>query len=115
MIVILSDESAQLIGVAEGGERAINESDDFAEANLGRLTAELIPTFGAANAFDDASVLQFEQNEFQKFFGQIVINGNLADFNGAGAEAVAERHESFERVQAFLRDLQSRNPFDDVL
>src|SRR5450755_3274322 len=35
------NQFAQLLGIAEWSQRAVNESDDFAEMNLGRLTAQL--------------------------------------------------------------------------
>ena len=33
---IAIDQTAQLIGVAEGRKRTVDQADDFAEANLGR-------------------------------------------------------------------------------
>jgi hypothetical protein len=59
MIGVGGDEAAELIGVAEGRQWAVNQANDLAEFDLGGRTAQTIAALGAANAFDDAGVLRY--------------------------------------------------------
>jgi len=99
-----SNQFAQLLGIAEWSQRAVNESDDFAEMNLGRLTAQLVAAFGSARALHHAGVLQFEQNQFQEFFRQRLFIGNVADADGPLVMMPCQHHHGLERVQTLLGD-----------
>src|SRR5271170_1321897 len=59
---IAIDEFAELLGVAEGGQRAVDEPNDLAEMDLGGFAAQLVAALGSAHALDHAGVLEFEQD-----------------------------------------------------
>jgi hypothetical protein len=107
VISVFGDETAELLGVAQGSERAVDEADDVAQGNFGGRAAQLISATRAADAVDDASVLQFEENQFEEFFRQIALGGDFADLNGTLLVAPSERHHSLQRVKSLLRDLHS--------
>jgi len=56
---------------------AVNQANDLAEFDLGGRTAQTIAALGAANAFDDAGVLEFQQNQLQELFRQVAIDGDV--------------------------------------
>src|ERR1700694_2695585 len=71
MVGIAIDQSAQLIRIPKRSERAINQTDDLAQPDLGWRPAQAVSAFGATHALHDAGVLQFQKNQLQKFFRQI--------------------------------------------
>src|ERR1700733_6004393 len=55
------NKHTELLGVGKGCEGTIDQTHDLAQADLGRLPAQLVAAFGATDALDHASVLQFEE------------------------------------------------------
>lgn len=52
------------LGVSEWSEWAVHDANHFVEGNFSGRSLQAITTVGPARAFDDGSVLQFEQDEF---------------------------------------------------
>src|ERR1700690_626160 len=102
---IVVNQFAQLFGVAEGGERAVNQADNLAQLDVGRVAAQLVAALGPANALDHAGVLQFQENQFQEFFREHLFIGDIADPNGALVMMAGEHHHGLEGVESFLGDL----------
>ena len=108
MVGIAIDQSAQLIGIPKGRQRPVNQTDDFAQADLRRRPAQPISALGAAHAFHDARVFQFQQNQFQKFFRQIFFVGNVANPDRTLGIAPGQHHHRLQRIQPFLGNLHRR-------
>src|SRR5579871_720457 len=56
---ITVNEFAQVVGVAKRGEGTVDESDNLTEANVGGFAAEAVSSLGAADAIDQAGILEF--------------------------------------------------------
>src|SRR5271167_2088461 len=48
---IAVDQFTQLLGVAEGRQRTVNQANDLAEMDVGRFAAQLVAALGPAYAF----------------------------------------------------------------
>src|SRR5437899_1288848 len=68
---IAIDQASELLGITEWCQWTVNQSNDFAQMDLRRRTAQPVPALGATHTFYDAGVFHFQQNEFQKFSGRI--------------------------------------------
>jgi len=79
VLSVAVDQASQLIGITERRKRAVDQADDFTQADVRRLTPQLVSPFGAADAFDDAGVLELEQNQFEKLFRQLFLIRDVAD------------------------------------
>jgi len=77
------DEYAKLLGVGKRRYWAVDQAHDLAQMDFGGISAQLVAALGSAHAFDHAGVLQFEEDEFQKFFWKIFFVSDLANLDGA--------------------------------
>ena len=107
MVRIGDDEASQLVRVPKGCERAVNQTNDLAEFDLLGSAPQPIAALCAPNAFHDARVLEFQQNQLKKFFRQIAVHGNVTDFDSLGPVSAAKGRYGLQRVKAFLGDFQS--------
>src|SRR4030088_652411 len=107
MFGIAIDQIAQLIRIPKGSERAINQTDDLAQPNLGWRPAQAVSAFGATHALHDARVLQFQKNQLQKFFRQIFFVSNVANADRTLGVAPGQYHHRLQRIQPFLGNLHS--------
>src|ERR1700681_1459151 len=107
MVGIGDDQASELIRIPKGCEWTINQTNDLAEFDLRRRAPQPVPALRAPNAFHDARVLEFQQNQFKKFFRQIAIHRDVSDPDGFASVSAAKGHYRLQRVKPFLRDLQS--------
>src|SRR5580698_2438890 len=105
---IAVDEFAKLLGVAERGQRTVNQADDFAEMDVGGVAAQLVAAFGSAHAFHHAGVLEFEENQFQKFLRESLFVGDVADPDCSLVMMTGEHHHGLQGVETFLGDFHRR-------
>ena len=105
---IAVNEFAQLFGVAERGEWAVDEANDLAEMDVGGFAAQLVATLGAAHALHHAGILEFEQDQFQELLGENLFVGDVADLDGALVMMAGKHHHGLQGVESFLRDLHGR-------
>src|ERR1700722_3190783 len=96
------NQFAQLLGVAEWRQRTVDQTDDLAQVNVNRFAAQLIATLGSAHAFDQARVLHFEQDQFQKLFWQRLFIGDVANLDCSLMMMPGKHHESLETVKPLL-------------
>ena len=101
------DQAAQLIGVAEGCERTVDQANDFAEVNLRWRPPKLVATLGTASAFHHARILQLKQNQFEKFFRQLFFVGDITNTNRALIVMTGQHHHGLQCVKALLGDFHS--------
>src|ERR1700675_2816857 len=107
MVRIAIDQSAQLIRISKWRERAINQTDDLAQPDLGWRPAQPVSAFGAARALHDARVLQFQKNQLQKLLRQIFFVGNVANSDRTLGVAPGQQHHRLQRIQPFLGNLHN--------
>ena len=62
-----------------GLQEEVNRRVDQQSKELTARTAQTIRTTCATRALDDARILQFKQNQLEKFFGEIFFVGNIAN------------------------------------
>ena len=62
------DQSPQLIRVPEWCERSVHHTNDLAESDFGWSTPQPPPARTPAHALHDPGVLQFEQDQTEKFY-----------------------------------------------
>ncbi len=105
---IAIDQFAELLGVSEGGERAVNQADDLAEMDVGGGAAKLVSALCATNAFHHAGVLEFEEDEFEELFREDFLVGNVADLDGALVMMAGEHHHGLEGVESLWGDFHRR-------
>ena len=98
------DEAAQLFGVAERSEGAVDQAHDLTQVDVAGISAQLVSTLGSAHAFNHASVLQFEQNQLEKLFRESLFVGDVADANSALVIVAGQHHHGLQRVETFLGD-----------
>ena len=98
-------QRAQLISIAKRGQWAVDQTDNLAEVNLRRWPLELVATLGAASALHHASILQLEQNEFEKFFRKLFFVSNVSNANCALIVVTGQHHHGLQSVESFLGDL----------
>src|SRR5579864_9391249 len=111
---IAFNEFAQLVGVAEGSERTVDQADDFAEQNFGGIAPQLIAAFRPADTFHQARVHQFQKDQFQKLLGQSFFISDLPDLDGALPMVAGQHHQSLESVETLLRNLHGSELFHKV-
>ena len=102
---IAVDQHTQLIRVTERGQRPVNQPYDFAQVNVRRIAAQLVAALGTAHALDNASVLEFEQNQFQELLRKILFIRDVSDPDRTLLILAGEHHHRLQCVQSFLRDL----------
>jgi len=107
MVGIADDEASKLIRIPKGCERAVHLTNDLAEFDLRWCAPQPVAALRAPNAFHDARVLEFQQNQLKKFFRQVAINGDVPDLDSLGSVSAAQGRYRLQRVKPFLRDLQS--------
>ena len=101
------DEFAELFGVTEWGQWAVDQADDLAEVDVRRLAAELVAALGAAHAFHHAGILEFEEDEFQEFFREHLFVGDVSNLDGALVVMAGQHHHGLKSVETFLRDFHN--------
>src|SRR6266478_559295 len=107
MVRIAIDQSAQLVRISEGRERPVDQTDDFAQPDLGWRPAQPVSALGAAHALHDARILQFQKNQLQKLFRQIFFVSNVANSDRTLGVAPGQQHHRLQRIQPFLGNLHS--------
>src|ERR1700722_3454112 len=94
--------AAQTFSIFKGSEGSVDRAYDLPKKNLRRVAFGAIAAFCAALALDETSVLELEENEFQKLFRQIFGGRNLAYLDGPFLIPARQKDEGFEGIQAFL-------------
>src|SRR5581483_2047219 len=92
MFSVTINERTELVGIPEGGERAVNQANDFAEMDFRGRTAKLVTALGAAHAFNHAGVFHFEKDQLEKLFGKVLFVGDIANANGALVIVAGQHH-----------------------
>src|SRR5579864_3049845 len=104
MVGITVNQRTQLLGIPEWRQGTVDQANDLAEANVGRGPSQLISAFCAASAFHDACVLQFQQDQLEEFFRQILFVSDVTDADRALVVMPRQHHERLQCVQTFLGD-----------
>src|SRR5437660_5412822 len=112
MIGIGDDQAAELIRISKRCEWTVNQTNDLAEFDLRWCSPQPVAALRTPNAFHDARVLEFQQNQFKKLLRQVAIHGDVPDLDGFVSVSAAKGHYRLQRVKPFLRDLQSCIPFE---
>ena len=107
MVGIGNHEVPELIRIPKGREWAVNQANDLAEFDLLGRAPQPIAALRAPNAFHDARVLEFQQNQLKKFLRQIAINGNVPDLDGLSSVSAAKSCYRLQCVKPFLGDFQA--------
>src|SRR5450631_572701 len=107
MVRIAIDQNAQLIRVSKWRQRPVNQTDDFAQPDLRWSPAQPVSTLCAAHALHHARVLQFQKNQLQKLFGEILLVGDVANPDCTLGVAPGQHHHRLQRIQPFLRNLHN--------
>ena len=102
MLPVLFDVTPQSFGIFEGSQRTIDRTDDLPEKYLRGRPFETIATLGSSHALHEAGVLQFEEDQFEKLFGQIVGGCYFSYLDGPFPVAASQKDQCLESVQAFL-------------
>jgi hypothetical protein len=102
VLIVLFDVTPQRFGIFEGSQWTIDRADDFPKKYLRRRPFKTITTLGSSHTLDDAGVLQFEKDEFEKLFGQILGGCDFSYLDGPFPVAASQKDERLESVQAFL-------------
>jgi hypothetical protein len=100
------DQPAELDGVAERGERSVEESHDVSDDDLGGREAKLVTPLPAPAAFHDPGVLKGQENRFEELLGNPLAVGDLVGRDGPSAPPFREVDEGLEGVEAALGDFQ---------
>src|SRR5258708_36374140 len=107
MIGVGDDQAAELIRISKGCQWTVNQTNNLAEFDLRWRAPQPVAALRTPNALDDARVLKFQQNQLQKLLRQVTIHGDVPDLDGFVSVSAAESHYRLQRIEPFLRDLQS--------
>ena len=101
-----SDQSAELDGVAERGERPVEEPHDVSDDDLGGRAAKVVAAVPAPAALHDPGVLEGQEDRLEELLGNPLARGDLVGRDGPSAPPFREVDERLEGVEAALGDLQ---------
>ena len=99
-------QAGELCGIAERGERPVEESHDVSDDNLGGRAAKLVAPLPASPALHDPGVLEGQENRLEELLGNPLALGDLVGRDGPSAPPFREVDERLEGVEAALGDLQ---------
>ena len=88
------------MGAARFGEGAVDDPEDFADGNLVGVARQGVAAVDAASAFENAAVLEFEQNLLEILEGNVMALGNILDGDDLGI-LTSEMKNSLSGVFAF--------------
>ena len=71
-----SDQAAQLLGIAEGSQRAVDQANDLAQPDFRSGAPQPVSALCAAHALHHARVLQFQKNQLEELFRQLLLIGD---------------------------------------
>src|SRR5882762_1043139 len=103
MIGIGDDQAAELIRIPKGCEWTVNQTNDLAEFDLRGCAPQPVATLRTPNAFHDARVLEFQQNQFKKLLRQVAIHGDVPDLDGFVSVSAAKGHYRLQRVNETVK------------
>lgn len=99
-------QAGQLGGVAERGERPVEEPDDVSDDDLGGRAAKLVAPFPAPSALYDPGVLEGQEDRFEELLGNPLALGDLVARDGPSVPPFREMDERLEGIEAALGDFQ---------
>src|SRR5258708_11401673 len=112
MVGIGDNQASELIRISKGREWPVNQTNDLAEFDLRWRAPQPVPALRTPDALHNASVLEFQQNQFKKLLRQVAIQGDVPDFDSLISVSAAKSHYCFQRIKPSLRNLQSMYPFE---
>jgi len=112
MVGIGDNQASELIRISKGREWPVNQTNDLAEFDLRWRAPQPVPALRTPDALHNASVLEFQQNQFKKLLRQVAIQGDVPDFDSLISVSAAKGHYRLQRIKPFLRNLQSMYPFE---
>src|SRR5208282_1844088 len=92
MVYILRHKISQSIRIPKRGERSVHHTNDLAKSNLGWTTPQPPPARTAARALYDPGMLQFEQDQREKFYRQVTLRSYVPNFDWSLLVSPRERH-----------------------
>jgi hypothetical protein len=98
--------AGQLGGVAEGGERAVEEPHDVADDDLGGTAGEAVPPFPSPPARHDPGVLEGQEDRLEELLGNPLPLGDLVRREDPPVPPFREVDERLKGVETALGDLQ---------
>src|SRR5215813_10253856 len=84
-------------------ERSVERADDVAHADLVGGPAQLVAAAGPLAAVHEATMLEGEQDAFEKLFRNRFLFGEIADEDRTAAMLFCQRHHRLQPVLAFAR------------
>src|SRR5258708_3225811 len=99
------NQDAQLLGIPERSQRAVNQPDDLAQSDIGWVAAQMVATFRAPNTLDNAGVLEFQQDQFEELFREILLVSDVADLDRPLMVVAREHHHGLQGVESLFADL----------
>ncbi len=104
---IAVDQFAKMFGVAERSEGTVDQANDLAETDVGRLAAEHVSALGTPGTVDHAGVLQFEENQLQELFRKSFLIRDVSNLDCALMVMPRQHHHGLQSVQTFLGDFHN--------
>jgi hypothetical protein len=99
-------QAGELGGIAERGERPVEESHDVSDDDLGRRAAKLVASLPAPAALHDPGVLEGQEDRFEKLLGNLLASGDLVRRDGPSVPPFRKVEERLEGIEAALGDFQ---------
>lgn len=88
----------QLIHIPKRGEWSTHHTNDVAESDLGWSTPQPPPACTAARALNDPGLLQFEQDQTEKFYRQVTFRSYVPNCTGSLLVSSRKRHQGVQCV-----------------
>jgi hypothetical protein len=99
-------QAGELDGIAEWGERPVEEPHDVSDDDLGGRAAKLVAPVPAPATLHDPGVLERQEDRLEELLGNPLALGDLVGRDGPSAPPFREVDERLEGVEAALGDFQ---------
>ena len=99
-------QAGELGGVAERGERSVEEPHDVSDDDLGGRAAKLVAPLPSPAARHDPGVLEGQEDRLEELLGNPLALGDLAGRDDPRVPPLGEVDERLEGVEAALGDFQ---------
>jgi hypothetical protein len=101
---VFFNAAAKRLGVFKGRERTVDPADYITKKDFRGCAIELISTVGAANAGDDASAFQVQENVLEKLLRQILFGGDVLNASDAGGMLARKDGKRLQSIESAMGD-----------
>ena len=99
-------EAGELGGIAERGERSVEEPHHVPDDDFGGRAAKLVAPFPSSPALHDPGILEGQEDRFEELLGNLLALGYLVGRDGPSIPPFREVDQRLEGIEAALGDLQ---------